>query len=376
MQKRFFAFMMIMGIIGAFILGFFSVRFFEKRAVPRQNLQQNEATAFNAEVLRPSDADLTQKYIGYITPINEVNVKPYISGFIEKIYVKGGEMVKKGDVLVVLKQDEYIAALKAADADILKAEAAYQNALTYLQRLKKAGKSVSASELENAEATYLSSVAALEQAKANYALAEVNYDYTLIRAPIDGVIGDVSLTRGNYVSPATASLFTIVQYNPIRVVFSISDKEYLNELNKKAPFFDEKLFLELPNGQIFKNEGVFQYTDNALDKKTTSIAVYADFKNIGKILTPNTYVTVLSKNVLKNTVSVAKNLVVLQDDGNFVYLIRKGTLIKAPVEILATLGETFVLKNTFKKGDAIVTDNVNEQNLGKPAEMIQLQKKV
>ena len=355
----------------AFVLGVLSLKLWDmhQNKMPREP-QKSEVITYQATPLKPKDITVTTPYIGYITPIHEALIKPYISGFIEKIYVKGGQTVKKGDVLVVLKQDEYIAALQAAYADILKADAALQNASTYFERLKKAGKSISAAELESAEASYLSAVATLEQAKANYNAAKVNYDYTIITAPINGVVGNVSLTKGNYISPAGPALFSIVQYNPIRVVFSISDKEYLSELQKEKPFSDETLFLELPNGKIFKNTGVVHYTDNSVDTPTSSLKVYADFKNIGKILTPNTYVTVLSQSIIKNAVEVKKNLVLLQNDGNFIYLIRGGLLIKEKVEILATLGESFILKNTFYKNDAVVLSPVEPQNVGQPAEII------
>ena len=99
------------------------------------------------------------------------------------------------------------------------------------------------------------------------------------------------------------------------------------------------------------------------------MAVYADFENTGKILPPNTYVTVLSKNTLQNVILAPKNLITLENNGNFVYLVRNGKLIKQEVEILATSGENFILKNTFEKGDAIVLDNVSEPDLGKSVEV-------
>ncbi len=306
----------------------------------------------------PQDTTVTQKYIGYVSPIHEAFVQPFISGFIEKIYVKGGEHVKKGDILVVLKQDEYDAALKSAYANIIKAKADFQNKQSYFERIQKAEKSVSASELENAEAAYLSALATLEEANANYQTAQVNYDYTIIRAPITGVVGDVSLTEGNYVSPNGQALLNIVQFNPIRVVFSISDTEYLSQLQKESLFNDEKIRLSLPNGEIFKNTGTFQYTGNTLDRATNSMAVYADFKNIGKTLTPNTYVTVLLEKTIKDAILLAKDNVILENDGNFVYVIRKGVLNKVPVEILSAENNNFILKNVFEKNDEIVTDQV------------------
>lgn len=377
MRQKFDLPIKIVCLLLAFALGFLSFKVFDGRKNKTlSHVQNTQVAKYHGQLLTPKELTVVTPYIGYITPIHEALIQPYISGFIEKIYVKGGDFVQKGDVLLVLKQDEYIAALNAAYADILKADAVLTNASNYYNRLKKAGKSVSAAELESAEASYLSALATLEQAKANYNAAKVNYDYTIITAPINGVVGNVSLTKGNYVSPSGPALFSIMQYSPIRVVFSISDKEYLAELQKEKPFSDETLFLELPNGKVFKNAGVFRYTDNSIDKATTSISVYADFKNIGKILTPNTYVTVLSHNTLKDAVEVKKNLILLQNDGNFIYLIRAGRLIKEKVEILATLGESFILKNTFQKDDAVVLSPVEPQNIGQPAQIISSKKEV
>ena len=367
-MKKIQIFFLFCTLSAAFIAGFFAFSFLaDKKEKPAPEKQV--PLTLNAELLKTRNAELTQNYIGYIIPIDEVDIKPFISGFIEKIFVQGGQNVKKGDVLLILQQDEYIAALKSAQAEIFKADATLQNAAIYFERMQNAQKSVSKTEIDNAKASYLSAKASFEEAKAKYAAAKVNYDYTFIRAPIDGIVGEVNLTRGNYISPSGSALFKIVKYNPVRVVFSISDKEYMQELEKPKPFADEKLFLKLPNGKTFFNEGTFRYTDNNIDKSTSSMAVYADFENTGKILTPNTYVTVLSKNTLKNVILAPKNLITLENNGNFVYLVRNGKLIKQEVEILATSGENFILKNTFEKGDAIVLDNVSEPDLGKSVEV-------
>ena len=367
-MKKIQIFFLFCALSAAFIAGFFVFSFLaDKKEKPAPEKQV--PLTLNAELLKTRNAELTQNYLGDIIPIDEVDIKPFISGFIEKIFVQGGQNVKKGDVLLILQQDEYIAALKSAQAEIFKADATLQNAAIYFERMQNAQKSVSKTEIDNAKASYLSAKASSEEAKAKYAAAKVNYDYTFIRAPIDGVVGEVNLTRGNYISPSGSALFKIVKYNPVRVVFSISDKEYMQELEKTKPFADEKLFLKLPNGKTIFNEGIFRYTDNNIDKSTSSMAVYADFENTGKILTPNTYVTVLSKNTLKNVILAPKNLITLENNGNFVYLVRNGKLIKQEVEILATSGENFILKNTFEKGDAIVLDNVSEPDLGKSVEV-------
>jgi len=368
MSRKIYAVLLVSFVTLAFLFGLLCNHFYQKPDIENKSaFSKAQELTFDALEVRPQNIKVSQKYIGYVIPIHEVFVEPFINGFIENIYVKGGEIVKKDDVLVILKQDEYKAALASAYADVLKAEADYKNKESYFKRIQKADKAVSAADLENAEAAYLASGAVFEQAKAGYELAKVNYDYTLIRAPITGVVGDVSLTKGNYVSPSTSALLNIVQYSPIRVVFSISDEEYLEELKKKKPFIDEKIKIELPNGEIFQNEGVFRYTDNTLDKATNSMAVYADFKNIGKVLTPNSYVTVWCEKTLKNAVAVSKGVVDIEDKANFVYIIRKGVLNKVPVEILGSKENEFILKNTFEKGDEIVLEHVEPSDLNKKA---------
>ena len=109
--------------------------------------------------------------------------------------------VKAGDVMVIIDQAEYKARLDAAKAAVAQAEASFNNSSVYYQRMQKAGaRAVSKTELDNAKASFLSAEAALEQAKAALAEAQVNYDYTVIRATIDGVVGDVPLSNPEVVA--------------------------------------------------------------------------------------------------------------------------------------------------------------------------------
>lgn len=306
--------------------------------------------------LHSQDVVFTKKYIGYVEPIYEAKIQPFINGFIDKVFVKGGQYVRKGDLLLLLEQDLYKAQLAAANADILKAKANLTNAQLYYDRLNKAGnKAVSPTDLDNAKAQLLTAKAQLEQAVANYQSAEVNYKYTIIRSPIDGIVGNISLTPGNYVSPASEPLLSIIQYNPLRVVFSITDKEYLNELKNGRPFAQDTISLQLPDGSVFPNYGIFKYADNAINKSTNSVAVYADFKNIGKTLVPNAYVSVLLKQTFKNTVLISKDLLSMERDGNYIFIIRNSKLLKEKVNVIASENTDFIVENSFQKGDFILT---------------------
>lgn len=316
---------------------------------------------FNVIPLRRQNVDVTSQYIGYITPIKSVDIVPNISGYLQDIWVDGGQEVKQGDNLILIQQNEYKAQLDAAAAAVAQAQANYNNASVYYQRVKKASsKAVSKTEFDNVKAQFLSAQAALAQAKANRELAKVNYDYTILQAPIDGIVGNVDLTRGNHVSPASAPLLKIIQYNPIRVVFSITDKEYLREIknNSSQLFAGENIKLRLANDSLYPQNGEFKFTANEIDKTTNSIAVYADFANPEKVLVANAYVDVLLERNLKDVYLIRQNHVDMAADGNFVYTVRGGKLYKNTVDIAAIKGNDFVIAADFAPDEYLITDKV------------------
>lgn len=338
-----------------------------------ESRETDSLPSYNVVLLKGRNVPLQTSYVGYVTPIHSVSVVPYINGYLDKIMVSGGEEVKAGQTLIIIQQDEYKAKLDAAKAQVLQAQADYNNASLYYQRVKKAGaQAISKTELDNAKAKFLSAQAALAQAKANRDLALVTYNYTIIKAPIDGIVGNVNLTKGDYVSPASTPLISIIQTNPIRVVFSITDKEYLNEVAKgqNSMFNGDKIKLRLSNGRVFEKEGRFQFTDNAIDRKTNSIAVFADFENHDRTLVANAYVDVLLEKVYPDGILVPQTLVSLAPDGNFIYTVQNSQLKRVPVEIINTVGGNYLLKNSFAPETYLVTDKVSRYKEGEKVKIV------
>lgn len=332
-----------------------------RHADTRTRPAASDGLVMNVVPLTPQPVTITDTYIGYVTPVQSVDLVPKINGYLDKIWVKGGQDVKAGDNLVMIRQNEYKAQLDAAKAEVTQARADFNNAQIYYERIQKAGaKAISKTEVDNAKAKYLAAQGALAQANANQALAQVNYDYTLLKAPITGTVGNVDLTKGNYVSPASAPLLKIIQYDPIRVVFSITDKAYLDEMRRHPDklFGGEKIRLRLSNGAMYQQPGRFQFTANEIDRATNSIAVYADFANPNKTLVANAYVDVLVERTIPEAVLVRQNYVTMSADGNFVYTVRDGQLFKTPVEIITAQGPDYVLADTFQPGEYLVVDKV------------------
>lgn len=360
-EEKTYGWLLAVVLVLALLAGYYALK--ETQKAKPQTVTAAKEITLRVVPVKAEDVDIQKSYIGYVTPINEVSVLPYINGFLDKIMVSGGQDVSQGETLVVIKQDEYKANMDAARASVIQAEANFANAKSYYDRIKKAGaKAVSKTEIDSAKASYLSSQAAVAQAKANFALAKVNYDYTEIQAPVNGTVGEVSLTKGDYVSPGGQALFKIIQYNPIRVVFSITDKDYLDELAQGKLFAQDEIRLRLSNGNIYAKPGQYRYVDNEIDRQTNSIAVYADFENEDKTLVANAYVDVLLNKIYKNGVLVRQNYVSREADGNYVYVVNGSQLSKVKVDIVAPVKNDYLLKNTFKRGDYLVIDKVSKMS--------------
>lgn len=316
---------------------------------------------------------IQQKYIGSVIPIKYVNILPFISGFVDEVRVQGGQEVQEGDVLFVLQQDEYKAQLDSALADILKAQADFTNAQVYYERvLKTDKKALSATEIDNAKASYLSAKAAVAGALANFEVAKVSYQYTTLKAPISGVIGNVEITKGDYVSPAGSPLIKLIQYSPIRVVFSISDKEYLKEKKNQASalFQKDAVRLQLADGTTFDLPGTVQFLNNEVTASTGSVQVFADFENPAKDLLSNAYVNVIVEKQIPNGILVPQKLVTMKADGNYVNIVGEDNLIQTvKVETGPVVGANFVIESGLKEGAFLITDSISRLDVSKPVKI-------
>ena len=175
-----------------------------------------------------TDVSPQRKYIATVEPINSVNLIPQVSGYIDKVLFQEGSIVNEGDILFVIEQDRYIAnvdlskaALASANANLVKTERDYKR-----QKALSSQNYASKSTLDTAESAYLQAKAAVEQAKANLELAKIDMQHTEIKAPFTGVIGKAMVTQGNFVSSNSQTLARIVQKSPIRVAFSVPDKDH------------------------------------------------------------------------------------------------------------------------------------------------------
>jgi len=309
--------------------------------------------AVNATVAIAKEEDITnsKSYVGLIEAINSVDVVAQVSGSLDKVNFTEGSFVKKDDVLFVIDKERYQATYDLAKAQLESAEANLTKTERDYERQKQLSSKNIASKatFDAAESAYLQAKASVSQAKAQLDLARIDLDYTEVKAYIDGVIGKTKVTVGNFVKASAEPLARVVQIDPIRVAFSLTDKEFLAaQAMGKQNIEEFDLNIELSSGEVLKKKMENAFANNEVNMGTATIAVYADVRNEDKKLTPGSYVRISVTTTNPRKGIIIPEQAIIQSEGNsLVFVVDENNTAKMrPVE----LGEAFDGKQVILSG--------------------------
>ncbi len=300
---------------------------------------------------------LGKTFIAKVEAINASDVTPQVSGYIDKVLFKDGSFVKEGDVLFVIDQARYKAAVSAAEASLEKAKATlkqiesdYNRELSLYKEkmLSKADLEVSESNLANAKAN-------VKAAQASLDLAKLDLAYTEVRSPISGYVGKALMTKGNYTNAASSKLARVIQMDPIRVVFSVTDKERLAGMDQLLTS-NPDIQVSLPNGETIEIAGASLFTDNEINADTATMAVYAQSTNADRKLIPGNYVNVtVSASKFMPSILVAQTAVAQDASGQYVMTVNAENIV---VQKYITVGDVvenqYVVLSGLEEGDRVV----------------------
>ena len=312
-------------------------------------------------------------FIGHVVAIQSVKVVPRVTAFIDQVAVKQGSDVKAGQVLFELQKAQYQAALQSAQAGLASAQAAYrlaQLAYSRAAQLNKRGFEAQAN-LDQAIATRQQDEANVLAAQAKVAQAKLDLGYCTITSPIAGRIGAVSLTKGNLVTPSTPALATVNQLDPIRVVFSVSDRVIASTKQKTGATQNEiaaglVLHLKLSDGSKYNQKGKIAFIGNHVDPATGTVGVYADFANPQRLLLPGAYATVevrRAKPQPRPLVPVAA----LQSDqaGSYVLLVGPDDKVRQqPVTLGRQVAQDYIVQKGLEGGERVIVAGVQKVRPG------------
>jgi membrane fusion protein (multidrug efflux system) len=284
-------------------------------------LAQQPAQAPAVGVVAALRKPITQssEYIGRIQAKDRVNVVARVAAFMDKVFFTEGAEVKSGDPLYRLEQGPFQADVQAKQSSIAQFKAQLQNATVAYARAKAllstpAGQQ---SAVDLALANQQSLQAQVQGAEAQLQVAQINLGYTEIRSAIDGKIGRTAVTAGNYVSPGSGVLATIVSQDPMYVIFPVSTRAALDLRQRSAEkggFAAVVIKVRLPDGRVYSQTGALDFIDNTIGANTDTITLRG---TIGNPVLPSA-----------NGLGTARELV----DGELVTVILEDA---APVEALA-----------------------------------------
>lgn len=242
--------------------------------------------------------NLPERYIAHAEAVQEVDLLPQVDGYIKEIKFKEGDLVKEGQLLYVLDDERYQAVVNQRKADLAAAEAEQRRANRYYERMQHADeRGITQKELDDAEAAAESAKAAVLQAKANLVVAEYDLKKAKVYAPISGQIGKTTSHVGDYVAPSKGPLAHIMQVDPIRVTFPLTDRAFIQwrEAQRKGGDITGNIRnrLLLPNGEEYAGEGKLDFDDNQMSRETATIIMRLSFANPDRLLVPNSYLTLL-----------------------------------------------------------------------------------
>lgn len=316
-----------------------------------------------------------QEYPASVEGTVNVEVRPQVSGTLDKVFVDEGSFVSAGQPIFKINDQPYRAALNNAIASQHAAEGAAANAQLEIDKLTPLvqNKVVSDYQLKTAKATYDVAKANIEQAKANVSTAQINLGYTLIKAPVSGYIGRLLKKQGSLVAPADAEALTqLSDVHDVHVYFSLSEKDFVSfkEQYPGATLKDKlkqlpSVSLLLADNSAYTKQGKIDMIDGQFDKTTGAITLRASFDNPQGLLRSGNTGKIRLSLQHKDALIVPTSATVEMQDKVFVFAVADSNKVKKQaITIIGKSGDHYLVKDGVKAGDQIVLSGIDHLQEG------------
>lgn len=313
-----------------------------------------------------SSADMQTTYPASIKGVQDVEIRPKVSGFLTQINVKEGQTVSAGQILFVIDNETYQAQVRQAQATVNAAQQQVNTTqLTYenAQQLH-ANKVIGDYEMQTSKNSYESAKAQLGQAQATLASAKEMLSYCFVKSPATGVIGTLPYKKGALVSGSN-SLTTVSNNSSMDVYFSVTEKEAML-LSQKGLSSLPAVQLQLADGTIYAHEGKVTKMSGVIDVATGSVQLIAAFPNPGKVLKSGATGNIIIPRSNSNAIVIPQACVSEVQNKKFVYTLGKDNKVKY-TEIKVDPqndGNNYVVTEGLKAGDKYVSNGITKLSDG------------
>lgn len=312
---------------------------------------------FPVQTVAKEDATVFEEYTANLEGQQNVEIRPKVNGFVQKIFVDEGQEVKKGQLLFKLETQTLNQDAAAAKANVAAAQVEADRLKPLVDR-----KIISNVQLETANAK-------LAQAKAAYSSIAANINYGTITSPVNGVVGSLPFKAGALVSSVTEMPLTTVSDTKImRAYFSMNEKQMLNFTKTfKGATLEDKLkntpavSLILVDGSEYGSKGRLQTVNGLVNAGTGTSQFRAEFPNPEAILRSGSHGIIRLPITIKNAIVVPQNAVFDMQGKQMVYVVEKDNTVKSKiVEITTTSGNNFIVASGIEAGEVIVVEGTSK----------------
>ena len=315
------------------------------------------------------------EFTGRTEAVESVEVRPRVSGHIQEVLFQSGQMVKKGDVLFVIDRRPYKANLDQRAAEYAQSQARLANSERDATRSKRllTSKTISSEEADATDSQFLEAKAGVSAAQAVMESAQLDYEFTEVRAPISGRVSRALLTVGNYVSGTAGSatlLTTIVSVDPVYVNADVDENSLLkfNALAAERGNGKVSVELELADEDGFPHKGVIESFDNRLDSNTGTILLRAVFANDDGRIVPGLFARIRVPTSGTHPAMLVDETAIGTDQAQkFVLLLgEKNTAEYRAVKLGPVIDGKRVVRSGLKPGDKIIVNGLMHARPGMP----------
>lgn len=301
-----------------------------------------------------------------------VDIIARVNGWLQKKYFEEGDRVTKGQKLFLIEPDEYVLASKNARATVNENSAVYRNSQIDLQRAEQLLRDdlVSREYYDNALTQRNRNRAALDGAIAQMQQANLNLSYTNITSPMNGRIGKVNISVGNYVTPSSGVIAQIYSTNPMKVIFPLNSGDFieLKKYYREASEEDKNdenavsVLLGLADGTQYEIEGKIEFVDNKIDESTGTVTLRAIFENPDELLVPGDYVKVTIRINKPYKVMMIPQSATKTDVGTgyYVWVVKDGKVVKKDIKVSRNIDNNWLVESGLDENDDVVVKGIQD----------------
>ncbi len=318
-------------------------------------------------------------FVGRVEAVQRVAVRARVTGYLEEVLFKEGDLIKEGTPLYRIEKGLFEAAVTAAEAAVERSKAAKILTDVQLRRAQELLEKNTGTAVARDQA-----LAADQQAdgqlmgdQANLATAKINLGYTDIASPIAGKIGKTNITRGNVVDPGSGVLTVIVSQDPMYVSFPISQREYLAARERNASVDRIKARIRFSDGKTYGEIGEINFVDVSVNRSTDTILIRATLPNPEGVLIDGQLVqVVLDSGTPEEKVLVPQAALIADQAGTYVFVVEDGKAVVKRLKIGAEVGADVVVEQGLNGGEQVIVQGLQGTRPGTPVQASPLPKTI